>query len=67
MSSPSAPSGSQDATAEKRPVSGCFWCEGHTDYHPECDRPGCENPTHGFGPDGQSTLSYCNDHREGPA
>lgn len=47
------------------PVSGCFYCNGQTDYHPECDRPGCDNATHGFGPDGKRTVAYCNEHREG--
>jgi len=40
-------------------MKGCFWCQGHTDYHPTCDRPGCDNDVHGFGPDGKRTISYC--------
>jgi hypothetical protein len=40
-------------------MSGCFFCEGQTDYHPTCDWPGCDKPTHGKGPDGKITESYC--------
>ena len=43
------------------PVSSCFFCDGYTDYHPECDRPGCTNKTHGTGPEGKITTSYCED------
>ena len=39
---------------------GCFFCT-ETDYHPDCDRPGCENDTHGFGPRGMRTNAYCDD------
>ena len=46
--------------------SGCFFCEGYTDYHPACDRPGCENLTHGFGPEGKWTVAYCNEHGRKP-
>jgi hypothetical protein len=37
----------------------CFYCAGKTDYHPTCDRPGCENQTHGSGPEGKVVTSYC--------
>jgi len=43
--------------------SGCFYCSGDTDYHPTCDRPGCERQTHGFDEDGTTTRSYCPPHR----
>jgi hypothetical protein len=47
------------------PATGCFYCDGHTDYHPTCDRPGCETATHGFGKDGgKRTVAYCDEHRE---
>jgi len=42
-------------------MSSCFFCAGYTDYHPECDRPGCTNKTHGTGPGGKITTSYCED------
>lgn len=45
----------------------CFYCGGTTDYHPTCDRPGCENQTHGSGPDGKLVKSYCHDCRPGDA
>jgi len=41
----------------------CFFCEGQTDYHPTCDRPDCDKKTHGHGPDGTTTRSYCPTHR----
>jgi hypothetical protein len=40
--------------------AGCFWCAGSTtDYHPTCDRPGCDSVTHGSGPEGTRTTAYC--------
>ena len=70
MSSPcAAPSFDTDAESEEstdEAVSDCFFCEGWTDYHPTCDRPGCDNLTHGFGPEGKRTVSYCNEHGRGP-
>lgn len=47
--------------------SGCFYCEGNTDYHPTCDHPGCDEATHGRGPEGKTVKSYCEDCREGAA
>lgn len=43
-------------------MSGCWFCEGQTDYHPTCDRPGCDSETHGGGPEGKRVTSYCGDH-----
>lgn len=54
-----------DKTASQETVEGCFFC-GLGSYHPTCDRPGCENQTHGFGPEGKRTLSYCGSCRSGP-
>jgi len=41
--------------------SGCFWCEGTTEYHPTCDSPDCNNQTHGHGSDGTTVDAYCAD------
>jgi hypothetical protein len=47
--------------------SGCFYCALETDdAHPTCDRPGCENQTHGRGPEGKRVLSYCSSCRDNP-
>lgn len=45
--------------------SDCFYCGGTTDYHPTCDKPGCENHTHGSGPEGKLVKSYCPSCRPG--
>jgi hypothetical protein len=64
MSSDSgAPESDIGASDEKS--ADCFYCGGTTDYHPQCDRPGCENHTHGTGPEGKLVKSYCHDCRPG--
>jgi len=45
-------------------MTGCFFCDGQTKYHPTCDRPGCENHTHGRGEEGKITRSYCDECHE---
>lgn len=40
-------------------MTDCFYCGGSGEYHPECDRPGCTNQTHGAGEDGTAVKSYC--------
>ncbi len=52
--------------------STCWWCgtagvDGAARYHPTCDRSGCDNKTHGYGPDGTRHKAYCPDCREGSA
>jgi len=39
--------------------SGCFYCACSYEAHSTCDRPGCENQTHGKGIDGKTVLSCC--------
>lgn len=45
----------------------CFFCNNRSDYHPTCDRPGCDTQTHGGGPEGKVTTSYCETHSGGDA
>jgi len=69
MSSASEAPGVGDASERQESTdkadSDCFFCQGYTDYHPICDRPGCENLTHGFGSEGKRTLSNCSEHSSG--
>jgi hypothetical protein len=46
-------------------VEGCWYCD-LDQWHPTCDRPGCEVNVHGFGPDGKRTTAYCRGHRSTP-
>ena len=43
----------------------CWYC-GLENHHPTCDRPGCEELTHGTGPDGKRVPAYCRGHRSTP-
>lgn len=40
-------------------MTGCFYCNNDSHYHPTCDAPDCTNQTHGSGPDGKRVQSYC--------
>lgn len=45
--------------------ANCFYCEGHTRYHPTCEEPGCSADVHGHGPEGKRVYNYCPKHMTG--